>query len=58
MKDKSDGQIYEEISRKANPELHAQVDSWLDNFFSTQEILSKEDQQLIEDNFWELVKDE
>lgn len=58
MKDKSDGQIYEEISRKANPELHAQVDAWPDNFFSTQEILSKEDQQLIEDNFWELVKDE
>jgi hypothetical protein len=44
MKDKPDGQIYEEVSRKANPELHAEVDAWLDNFFSTQEILSKEDQ--------------
>lgn len=58
MKDKPDGQIYEEVSRKANPELHAEVDAWLDNLFSTQEILSKEDQQSIEDNFWELVKDE
>lgn len=55
---KSDGEIYEEVSRKANPELHAQVDAWLDELCSNQVELSHSDLQLIEDNYWELIKDE
>lgn len=55
MKDKSDGQIYEEISRKANPELGKQVEDWLDNLYSEQVELTHSDLQLIEDNYWELL---
>lgn len=55
MNDKSDGKIYEEVSRKANPELHAQVDAWVQSLYEAQEQLSNEDAQLIEDNYWELV---
>lgn len=55
MKEKSDGEIYEEVSRKANPELHAQIDAWVQSLYEGQEQLSNEDAQLIEDNYWELV---
>lgn len=55
---KSDGQIYEEVSRKANPELHEQMDKWIENFYNSQEELPTEFQQILSDNFWELVKDE
>lgn len=55
---KSDGQIYEEVSRKANPELHEQMDKWIEKFYNSQEELPTEFQQILSDNFWELVKDE
>ena len=55
MKEKSDGEIYEEVSRKANPEMHAQIDAWVQGLYEGQEQLSNEEAQLIEDNYWELV---
>lgn len=58
MKDKSDGEIYEEISRKANPELYARLDKWLEDFYNSQETLPAEFQQVLLDNYWGLIKDE